>query len=85
MKLDQAIAMNDRFVKMNEEIHGMRHVADSMATHSLRQNAIQDAHILKLQQDLAWARINGRKGQDFQARVMFGFWAAFVTYMQITR
>lgn len=85
MKLDQAVAMNNRFVRMNEEIKDMRHIADSMATHNFRQNATQDAHILKLQQDLAYARINGRKGQDFQARVMFGFWAAFVTYLQITR
>lgn len=85
MRLDQAITLNERFTKMKQEIEGIRHVADSMATHNIRQNALQNAHILKLQQDLAWARINGRKGQDFQARVMFGFWAAFVTYMQITR
>ena len=85
MRLDQAITLNERFTKMKQEIDDMHHISDSIATHSLRQNAIQDAHILKLQQDLAYARIDGRRGQDFQARIFFGFWTAFVTYMQITR
>ena len=85
MRLDQAITLNERFTKMKQEIEGMRHVADSMATHNIRQNALQNAHILKLQQDLAYARISGRKGQDIQARMIFGFWTLFVTYMQITR
>lgn len=84
MRLDQAITINERFTSMKQEIDGMRHVADSMATHNLRQTAIQDAHILKLQQDLAYARINARKGQDIQARMMFLFWAAFVSYLEIT-
>lgn len=85
MKLDQAVAINDRFVRMDNEIHGMRHVADSLATYGFRMKVSTDAHILRLQQDLAYARINGRKGQSRQAALMFGFWAAFVSYLQLTR
>lgn len=82
MKLDQAIAMNERFVRMAQEIKGMRHIADSMATHNFREKYNTDAHILKLQQDLAYARIDSRKEMNFQAKLMFGFWGAFITYLQ---
>lgn len=84
MRLDQAVAINERFTSMKQEIEGMRHISDSMATHNMRQTAAYDAHILKLQQSLAYARIDARRGQDVQARMMFLFWTAFVTYLEIT-
>lgn len=85
MKLDQAVAINNRFVRMDKEIHDMRLVADSLATYGFRMKVSNNANILKLQQDLAYARINGINGQNRQAALMFGFWAVFVSYLQITR
>lgn len=83
MKLDQAIAMNERFVRMTQEIEGMRRIADSMATHIFREKYNTDAHILKLQQDLDNSRIDARKQLNFQAQLMFGFWSAFITYLSL--
>lgn len=70
--------MNERFITMKQEIEDMRRIADSMATHNVRETA----HILRLQQDLAYARIGARKSQQIQGGLMFGFWAAFITYLE---
>ena len=73
MKLDQAIAMNNRFVAMkqdidslNRSVSGMYHVSDSLATDLFRAN-IQLA--------------SSSHKERISSLMFFSFWGAFVSYL----
>ena len=77
MTLSQAITMNDRFLELRHDVDsvkndltGMRHVADSLATGWFRAR-------VELQ--------NANRQQQFTGRMFFGFWAAFISYLQLIK
>ena len=65
--------------KLNQDLQGMRSVADSLAT-DLFRTRIQ---LENTQKSLFLNQKNAEYTTRFQSQLMFGFWAAFVTYLSI--
>jgi hypothetical protein len=77
MTLSQAVTMNDRFLELRGDIDSakndlaqMHQVADSLATGWWRSRI--ELH-------------NSKRQQQFTSRMFFGFWAAFISYLQLTK
>ena len=88
MTIKQAQDINLVFATQKAEIHqlkqdikDMRSIADSLATLQFRTYH----QLLKTQQDLTIQKIKSDRMLNKQGQLFFGFWAAFISYLQITR
>lgn len=67
--------------QLNQNVKEMRSVADSLVTDLFRTKVTLN----KTQQNLIVNEIKAQRMLNKQAQLMFGFWAAFVTYLSYTR
>lgn len=67
--------------KLNQDLQGMRSVADSLATDLIRTKVTLN----KTQQNLIVTESKTQKMLNRQAQFFFGFWTVFVTYLELTK
>jgi len=67
--------------KLNQDLKGMRSVADSLATDLIRTKVTLN----RTQQNLIVNELKTQRMLNRQAQFFFGFWAAFITYLELTK
>jgi len=67
--------------RLQEDLQGMRSIADSLATNLLRTNVT----LHRTKQDLILQKIKSDRMLNKQAQLFFGFWAAFISYLELTK
>lgn len=68
---------HEQITKLTADLDGMRHISDSLATDLFKQKIIST----QIEQVSLEAIHDIKKQRDTQARLMFFFWTAFVSYL----
>jgi len=68
-------------VRLQEDLQGMRSIADSLATLQFRTYH----KLLKIEQDLILQKTKSNQTLNNQSQMFFGLWVMFASYLQLTK
>jgi hypothetical protein len=74
-------SQKSEIARLQEDLQGMRFIADSLATSLLRTNVT----LHRTKQDLILQKIKSDRMLNKQSQLFFGFWAAFISYLELTK